>query len=133
MPNKSGRVLRIASIVAITFGILTVLSGGIAVLGWEPSNQLLGNIVVPILWFNFLSGFAYLLAGAGLWAVKQWSVWLSALISLSIVCAAAYLTQHILVGGAYEVRTVGALIFRGFIWLAISWVAHRHIGWNRNS
>lgn len=53
----------IASGVAVVFGLATVISGGRALFGGAD----MGAVVPFVLWFNFVAGFAYLLAGIGLW------------------------------------------------------------------
>ena len=49
--------------VAVVFGLATVISGGRALFGGAD----MGAVVPVVLWFNFMTGFAYLLAGIGLW------------------------------------------------------------------
>ena len=54
--------LKPASIVAIIFGLLTIVSGGGALFGKAD----MGAVVPFVLWFNFFAGFAYVVAGFGL-------------------------------------------------------------------
>lgn len=122
-------IVRIAAAFAVLIGSLTILSGGIAIFGGTSIQEELGNVVPLVLWFNFASGFAYVLAGIGLWAGKHWSVWFSAAITIAIFCAWIVLGMRIAGGGLYEMRTIGAMLFRFICWLAISWIAIRHIGW----
>ena len=49
----------ITAVVAIVFGLATVISGGRALFGGAD----MGAVVPVVLWFNFMTGFAYLLAG----------------------------------------------------------------------
>ena len=65
------------SIVAILFGLLTIKSGGSVIFIDGEARQAAGNYVPFVLWFNFMAGFVYLVAGAGLFMNKQWAVWLS--------------------------------------------------------
>lgn len=127
--HRQKRIVRLASVVAMFFGGLTIVSGGLALFGSGTTRTLFGDVVQPVLWFNFLSGFAYALAGTGMRAGKRWSVWLSATIFLSILCSGIVLGLHIVDGGAYEVRTVAAMIVRGATWFTISWIAMLYIGW----
>jgi len=57
------RTLTITAAVATVFGLLTIVSGGRALFGGVD----MGAAVPFVLWFNFLAGFAYVLAGIGLW------------------------------------------------------------------
>ena len=98
-PHQQNRIVRIASAVAMIFGGLTILSGGLALFGGGTTRTLFGDVVQPVLWFNFLSGFAYILTGAGTQAGKHWSVWLSVTVFVLILFAGVVLGLHI-VGGA---------------------------------
>lgn len=122
MPGPSTPLsLRIAGAVAMVFGAVTVLAGGLALFGTPD----MGDVVPFVLWFNFLAGFAYALAGVGLWQARRWGVWLSIAILGATVVVLAALAFHALTDGAYEMRTVGALVLRIGLWAAISFAGHR--------
>lgn len=127
MPSAATRPRRLvaAAIVAIVFGVATIASGGFAILGGTTARATLGQIVPFIVWFNFLAGFAYVVAGIGLLKQARWSAWLSAAIAAMTLCAFLGLGVHILQGGAYEMRTAGAMTLRGLIWVAIAVIAVR--------
>ena len=69
--------LRIAAAVAVAFGLLTLMEGGTVLFGSEAARRGAGHYVPFVLWFNFLAGFVYVVAGAGLWAHRRWAVWLA--------------------------------------------------------
>lgn len=119
------RGLRAMALVAIVFGLATILSGGFAIFGGTAARTALGTIIPFIVWFNFLAGFAYVLAGIGLLKQARWSAWLSAAIAAITLRAFLGLGLHILQGGAYEMRTVGAMTLRSLIWIAIAVIAVR--------
>jgi hypothetical protein len=121
--------LKAAAIVAVLFGLLTIFSGGRALFGGAEARAAVGNAVPFVLWFNFAAGFAYVIAGAGLMARQSWAVWLSAMIVLSTAAIFAVFGLHVVQGGAYEMRTVGAMTLRTAVWLAITMIAMRKIGW----
>ena len=54
------------SLVATVFGLLTIKEGGTVLFGDEAARTAAGNYVPFVLWFNFVSGFAYIIAGVGL-------------------------------------------------------------------
>lgn len=83
MPTRP-RSLTAAAAVAVIFGLLTVLSGGRALFGGAD----MGAVVPFVLWFNFLAGFAYVLAGLGLWYRSSWSIGLS--VSIALATAAVF-------------------------------------------
>lgn len=115
-----------AALFAMLFGLLTIISGG-SVLFNSVSRQAAGNYVPFVVWFNFLAGFAYVIAGIGLWLLRRWSVWLSFMIAGATLIVLAAFGVHILNGEAYEIRTVAALGLRSVVWLVISAMAYRHL------
>lgn len=112
----------------MVFGLLTVVSGGRALFGGPEARAAVGNAVPFVLWFNTIAGFAYVAAGIGLFARKRWAVWLSMAILLATVVVFAAFGLHVLQGGAYEARTVGAMTLRAAVWLVIAAVAVRIMG-----
>lgn len=102
---------------------MTVKEGGAVLLGNEAAVAAAGNYVPFVLWFNFLSGFAYIAAGVGLWLQQRWAVWLAVAIAIAIVFTFAAFGLHISSGGAYEHRTVIAMSMRTAIWLVIAGAA----------
>ena len=121
------KTVRIAvGVLALLFGLLTIASGGRALFGGEAARQAVGAAVPFVLWFNFGAGFAYIAAGIGLLRQAQWSAWLSALIAALTVIVFFMFGVHVLTGGAYEMRTVGAMALRSIIWIAIALFAWRN-------
>lgn len=120
---RHSRWVRVIAAVAIVFGIATIASGGSAIFGGEAVRAAVGKAVPFVLWFNFMAGFAYVLAGLGLLMRMRWSVWLSALIATTTILVFLGLCVHILQGGAYEMRTVGAMTLRSLVWIGIAIVA----------
>ncbi|WP_334150742.1 hypothetical protein [Hyphomicrobium sp.] len=110
---------------AILFGILTVISGGRVLFGNVATQAAAGAVIPFVLWFNFAAGFAYVAAGFGLMARKRWAVWLSIVIATATVLVFAAFGVHVWSGGAYELRTVGAMSLRSSVWVGIAAVASR--------
>lgn len=121
------RFLRAAAIVAALFGLATIASGGNALFGGPAARQAAGAYVPFVLWFNFLAGFAYVAAGAGLWLRRRWAAMLALVIAGTTLLVFAAFGVHVLNGGAYEVRTAGAMTLRSLVWIAIGWLAWRRI------
>jgi len=117
------------AIIAMLFGGLTIFSGG-SVIFLSQSARAAGNVVPFVVWFNFLAGFAYIIAGIGLYQWRRWGIILSVVIAGLTLLASAGLGIHILQGGAFEMRTVFAMAFRFFLWAGIAWLAHR--AWKKN-
>ena len=93
----------------------------------RPARLAAGSYVPFVLWFNFLAGFVYVSAGAGLWVRRRWAVWLALSIAVGTAVAFAALGIHILRGGAFEARTVAAMTLRTGVWAAICAYASRRI------
>ena len=113
----------VAGVVAILFGVLTIIAGGHALFGGEAARIAVGAAVPFVLWFNFAAGFAYVVAGIGLLRRSRWAVWLSALIAISTIAVFLAFGVHVVSGGAYEIRTVGAMALRSLVWITIAIVA----------
>jgi hypothetical protein len=118
----------VAAVAAVLFGILTVLSGGRALFGGEAARAAVGNAVPFVLWFNFAAGFLYILAGIGLFLWRRWAAQLSAAIAIATLVVFAAFGWHVALGGAFEMRTVGAMILRSGVWIAIAILACQAFG-----
>lgn len=116
------------AIVAVLFGGLTVWSGGRALFCGVAARAEVGNAVGFVLWFNFLCGFIYVLAGIGLFLWKCWAAPLSAAIAITTLFVFAAFGLHVLAGGAFEMRTVWAMTLRSSVWIAIAVATSRTLG-----
>ena len=111
------------SFVAISFGLLTIRAGGTVLFGSAAARSAAGHYVPFVLWFNFLAGFAYVIAGVGLWLERRWAAWLALVIAVATALVFAAFGVHVLAGGDYELRTVAAMSLRTLVWAAIAGVA----------
>lgn len=111
---------RAVSLLAIGFGLLTIKEGGTILFGGASARAAAGNYVPFVLWFNFLAGFAYVIAGAGLWLRHRWALGLAFAIAAATALVFAAFGAHVYAGGAYEMRTVFAMSLRTLLWTAIA-------------
>jgi hypothetical protein len=118
---QQSRGLRIAAGVAVVFGVLSILSGGRALFGGVD----MGAVVPFVLWFNFAAGFAYAAAGLGLWFGQRWAMWLACAIAALTALVLVAFALHAARGGAFEARTVGAMVLRTGTWVIIAAMALR--------
>ncbi|MEP0211239.1 MAG: hypothetical protein ABJ370_04340 [Paracoccaceae bacterium] len=125
--SSGNKVVKTVAVVAIVFGVLTVFSGGLALFGGDDARAAVGDAVPFVLWFNFLAGFAYVIAGIGLFLRHQPAVWLSIGIAVATALVGVALSVHVLQGGLFEMRTVGAMILRTGVWVVISIAAWRYV------
>ena len=127
MPHKIDRlpvVFKMMSLVAIVFGLVTIKAGGMVLFTEGEAHQAAGNYVPFVLWFNFLAGFAYITAGIGLWLQHSWAALFAMVIAVFTLLVFIALGVHIYFGGAYEMRTIGAMSMRSIIWMGIASIAY---------
>jgi hypothetical protein len=118
----------VAAPLAIVFGIVTIGVGGRTLFG-PPTGE--AGIVPFVLWFNFIAGFAYVAAGAGLFWSKRWAAFLVVAIAAITVIVFAAFGVHVAAGGDFARRTVGAMALRSVVWIAIAVVACRALCFRR--
>jgi len=119
--------LKVLAIIAIAFGLLTLKSGGEVLFIDGSGREAAGNYVPFVLWFNFLMGFLYIVAGVGLWLQKRWAVWLAIFIALATLVIFAVFGVHVAQGGLYEQRTLKAMVLRSSVWTFIALVTYFRI------
>ncbi|MFP8780233.1 hypothetical protein [Hydrogenophaga sp. RWCD_12] len=117
--------MKALSAFGVVFGALTVVSGWQGLFGDAATRMALGNTVGYVLWFNFVAGFVYVAAGLGLWHGARWGLWLSTALAVGTALLAAAFGVHVLRGGAFEMRTVGALTLRFGFWTVVAAVVLR--------
>lgn len=113
------------ALVGALFGVVTLFAGGSVLLDLGDARASHGQYVPFVLWFNFLSGFVYLGAGAAIATSHRWSLRLSAGLVVAITLVGIAFAAHIASGGAYERETVVAMTIRWGVWAAISGVLTR--------
>ena len=118
-PPRPWWVIPVA-LLAAAFGVATIVSGGRVLFGPDAARTAAGHYVPFVVWFNFLAGFAYLGAAAGIALGRRWAGPLSLGIALATGLTFAALGAHVLAGGAYESRTVGAMTLRLGVWATIA-------------
>ncbi|MDZ7768134.1 MAG: hypothetical protein U5K38_03145 [Woeseiaceae bacterium] len=119
--------LRVAGVVGMLFGLMTLREGGAVLFVDGAAREAAGNYVPFVLWFNFLAGFVYVIAGLGLWFLQTWSARVALGIGVATLVVFAAFGLHAIVGGAFETRTVVAMTLRSTIWLLIAAIAWRSL------
>lgn len=127
--QQRGVQIWIIAAVAIGFGLLTIKQGGTVLFGSDASRAAAGNYVPAVLWFNFLAGFAYVIAGVGLWLHQRWAVWLAVAIAVATALTFTAFGVYIFFGLAYEERTVMAMGLRTLVWAVIAAVVWRSVAY----
>jgi hypothetical protein len=114
--------------VALVFGLATIASGGRVLFGDEAARQAAGNYLPFVVWFNFLAGFAYVTAAAGLATRQPWAPRLALVIATATALVFLVFGLFILAGTPFESRTVAAMALRTALWAGIAWVTRRRVG-----
>jgi hypothetical protein len=109
----------ILGVAAIIFGLASVVSGGTVLFGPAEAREAAGSIVPFVVWFNFALGAVYMVAGVGVFLTRQWGRTLGMVIAAAIALVLAAFLWHALSGGAWEPRTLGAMIVRLAFWLLV--------------
>lgn len=117
----------LSSLIVGAFGIVTIIVGGRTLFDGTDGKSA-GNIVPFVLWFNFTAGFAYVIAGIGLFLWKRWAAQLSVVIAATTIAVFVAFGAHVFLGGAFEARTVGAMTLRSILWIAIAISTCRTLG-----
>lgn len=129
MNQKLSRfVLLTVAAVALIFGLMTIASGGKVLFGGDAARAAAGNYLPFVVWFNFIAGFAYVAAAAGLATGQAWAARLALFIALATALAFLIFGLLAMTGTPYEPRTVGAMTLRTALWAGIAWFACRRVG-----
>lgn len=121
---RKARVFQqIAAVVAVLFGVATLIAGGRVLRGADP-----GYVVFrPLLIYNVIMGVAYVAAGIMIWRTVTWGRNLAGVIvglNFLVLVEIILLYQR---GGAVAVDSLRAMTFRTVVWLVLflvaSWVA----------
>ncbi len=98
--------------ILFAFGLLTVFLTGSVLLDLFGMREKEGHYVLAIVWANLIAGIVYLLTAYGVIKEEKWTV-NTLLIALSVLIIGQILFfAHVVNGGLYETKTVGAMIFR---------------------
>jgi hypothetical protein len=94
------------------FGLLTLFLSTSVLFDLFGIRAKEGNYVLFVVWSNFICSILYLFAVYGFIKSKKWTATLLGISILILIAAFIGLQFHARSGGIYELKTVGALIFR---------------------
>ena len=114
---------RLIGAVAIAFGVLTLWSGGLVLFGPDSARIAVGQIIPFVLWFNFLSGAVYIVAGSGIFQGQRYGKVLARAMAMALVVLFAAFLAIIAGGQEWETRTLGALMLRLGFWCLAAWAS----------
>jgi len=106
---------RIASVVAVVFGLATIVAGSRVLAGADP-----GYVVFrPLLIYNTVMGGAYLAAGLGMWRSLRWGRHAAAIIFVLNLLVFSAIVLFYITGSAVAIDSVWAMALRTAVWLAL--------------
>ena len=122
------RIIRLvqvaAAIIAVLFGIATLIAGGRVLLGSDPGYE----VFRPLLVYNTAMGVAYLMAGAALWRrASAGRNAAGAIFLLNLLVLAGILVVYA-TGSGVAVDSLRAMTLRTVVWLLLflaAWWAAR--------
>ena len=120
-------LLYVLAAVLLLFGALTLFLSTSIILDLFGIRAREGNYVPVVVWANFIVSFLYILAAAGLFAQKPWTLSALKVAVLILLGAGIAFGWHVFNGGIHEQKTIGALIFRTLITLSLYTASRRLI------
>ncbi len=114
----------IISIVLLSFGLLTLFLSSSIIFDLFEIRAKEGHYVLFIVWANFICSILYLFSAYGLIKYRQWITKTLSIASTILILAFIGLLLHIKGGGAYEVKTIGAMILRITITLLLTIISY---------
>jgi len=112
------------AVILTGFGLLTLFLSTSVIFDLFGVRAQEGNYVLFIVWSNFISSLLYLFAAYGFIKSKKWTTSLLIISTFILIAAFIGLFIHIRLGGIYETKTIGAMIFRIIVTLAFAAFAY---------
>jgi hypothetical protein len=113
---------RLAALLALVIGLLTVVEGGIVLLGFETKPY---PVLPWLLRYNVVMGFVSLATGLGLWREQKWAEMLSRMVLACHALVFLTLVSMHLLGMTVAVQSIGAMLFRTAIWIGINFMIRK--------
>lgn len=105
---------RAAAVVAVLFGLVTLVAGGRVLMGADPGYP----VFRPLLIFNTAMGVAYVAAGLAMWRGLRGGMAAGRVIlALNTIVFATVLGLHVV--HAVAIESVRAMAFRTLFWLGL--------------
>lgn len=113
---------RMAAILGIIVGILTVIAGSKVLLGISPPNY---SVLRWLVIYNVSLGGISLITGIGLWNNRSWAILLSGVITALHGFIFIILIGMFILGETVAFQSILAMLFRTTAWLGIFVVARK--------
>ncbi|HET7119120.1 MAG TPA: hypothetical protein VFI29_21685 [Hanamia sp.] len=120
MKNK---LIIIAAIVSLLFGVLTIFAGGSVILDLFGMREREGNYVTYVVWASFISGILYVFASYGFFKNRAWTKTVLQYAIYILIAGFVALIVWILKKEPYETAIIFKLSFRILLSVGLFWVA----------
>lgn len=107
---------RIASVLAVVIGLLSIREGGSVLLGVTVPDF---PVLTWLVWYNVALGFVSVAAGIGMWTKRYWGRTLALNILAFHAVVFAGLVALYQSGQTVAYRSIFAMMFRTFTWIVI--------------
>ena len=111
-------------VLLVAFALLTLFLSSSVLFDWFGIREKEGNYVLFVVWANFICSILYLIAAYGFIKSTKWTFQVLSISVIILTVGLIGLFVHINSGGLYETKTIGAMIFRISITLAIVFLAY---------
>lgn len=120
--QRTPTIVRVAAGIGLVFGLMSVVAGTRVLTGIDhPDYVVLGWLVV----YNVAAGAAGVLAGAGLWALRDWAWGLTRLLAAAHGIVLAVLLVLRVTDRPVAQDSLMAMLLRVVVWTAIAVVVAR--------
>lgn len=100
------------AVIIAAFGLLTLFLSSSVVFDLFGIRAKEGNYVLFVVVANLVSSLLYLLASYGIIINRTWTTKVLSIAVVLLLIAFTGLLVHINIGGIYETKTIGAMVFR---------------------
>lgn len=117
----------VLGLLAVLFGIATLVHGGTVLSGDPAAVAAAGRVVPFVLVFNVCAGGVYVLGGITTVLRHRAALWIAWALAVSTLLVFVALGVHVALGGEFERRTVLAMSLRSTFWVLQALVLPRLI------
>lgn len=117
-------ILKITAVIITIFALITIFMSTSVIFDLFQIREKEGNYVMFVVVTNFIVGFTYLLSAYGLFTEKKWTTKVLAASGILLLIGFIGLIIHVYSGGIYEIKTIGAMIFRISITILFTFISH---------
>jgi hypothetical protein len=122
---EGGRLVRVMAVVGMAFGAMSVVAGTRVLAGVDRPDY----VVLPwLVAYNVAAGAAGVVVGAGIWLWRGWGANGASVLAGAHAAVLGVLVGMRLVGESVATDSLGAMLLRSVVWLAIAGAARRLAG-----